>query len=275
MMGVRLLEMRRILKDTGSIYLHCDPTAGHYLKMEMDAVFGRDSFRSDISWKRTSAHSDTKQGRRQHGRIHDVLLYYTVGKSWTWNPIYTEYDDDYVQTFYRHEEEETGKLYRKDNLTAAKPGGDTEYEWRAKRRKAGDWEADLTREWKKPREGWEYKGVPPYNGRYWAYSQEKMQEFAKQGRLVYARSGMPNYKRYLDEMPGVPLQDVWVDVKPTLSKKERMGILLRNRSPFLIGSSRPAATKETWFLTRSAAALQHVYQQRKQNVSGPGSICHL
>ena len=67
MMAVRLVEMRRVLKGTGSIYLHCDPTAGHYLKMLMDSVFGAGNFRSDISWKRSSAHSDTKQGRRQHG----------------------------------------------------------------------------------------------------------------------------------------------------------------------------------------------------------------
>ena len=223
MMAVRLLEMRRVLKDTGSIYLHCDPTASHYLKLLMDAVFGADSFRSDISWKRTSAHSDTKQGRRQHGRIHDVLLYYTVGRSWTWNPIYTEYDAEYVETFYRHEEEGTRRLYRKDNLTAAKPGGDTEYEWRVKRPTDGEWEADLDREWMQPRIGWEYKGVPPYKGRYWAYSQEGMREFAGQGRLVYAKSGMPNDKRYLDEMPGVPLQDTWTDVTPTLSRNERIG----------------------------------------------------
>ena len=123
MMGVRLLEMRRILKDTGSIYLHCDLTAGHYLKMEMDAVFGDSRFRSEIIWKRTSAHSDTKQGRRQHGRIHDVLLYYTTGDSWTWNPIYTDYDSDYVRTFYRYEEEGTGRLYRRDNLTGPDVGG--------------------------------------------------------------------------------------------------------------------------------------------------------
>ena len=223
MMAIRLLEMRRVLTPTGSVYLHCDPTASHYLKALMDAILGQDSFRSDISWKRTSAHSDTKQGRRQHGRIHDVLLYYTVGSSWTWNPIYTDYDEDYVRAFYRHEEEGTGKLYRKDNLTAARPGGDTSYEWRVKRPVDGDWEADPSGEWMQPCNGWEYRGVPPYNGRYWAYSQEKMRGFAEQGRLIYAKSGMPNYKRYLEEMPGVPLQDMWMDVTPTLSRKERIG----------------------------------------------------
>ncbi len=92
MMGTRLLEMRRVLKQTGSIYVHCDPTAGHYLKTVMDAVFGVRNFRTDIVWKRSTAHSDTKQGRKQHGRIYDRLLFYTIGKSWTWNPVYTDYD---------------------------------------------------------------------------------------------------------------------------------------------------------------------------------------
>ena len=92
-----------------------------------------------------------------------------------------------------------------------------------KRPTAGDWEADLDDEWRQPHEGCEYKGVPPYKGRYWAYSQERMREFAEQGRLVYVKSGMPNYKRYLDEMPGVPLQDIWTDVAPILNSKERVG----------------------------------------------------
>ena len=80
MMAPRLVELRRVLKPTGSLYLHCDPTASHFLKLLMDAVFGPANFRTEIIWKRTSAHSDTKQGRKQHGRIHDVLLFYT--KNW-------------------------------------------------------------------------------------------------------------------------------------------------------------------------------------------------
>ena len=89
MMAVRLLEMRRVLKDTGSIYLHCDPTASHYLKMLMDSIYGTQCFRSEITWRRTNAHNDTRQGRKQHGRIHDVLLFYTKSQQWTWNPVYT------------------------------------------------------------------------------------------------------------------------------------------------------------------------------------------
>ena len=224
MMAQRLAELHRVLKPSGSIYLHCDPTASHYLKMLLDAVFGLAGFRTEIAWKRTSAHSDTKQGRQQHGRIHDLLLFYTKSDSWTWNPVYTAYDHEYVQSTYRHIEPSSGRRFRRDNLTAAKPGGDTLYEWRVKRAKGGEWEADLAGEWQAPLPRVEYKGVPPYANRYWAYSKEKMVQFAKDGRLAYSSSGMPNYKRYLDEMPGVPLQDLWADIGPIGSvAKERLG----------------------------------------------------
>ena len=108
------------------------------------------------------------------------------------------------------------------DLTAAKPGGDTRYEWRVKRPRGGDWEADLTNEHTHPVAGWEYKGVLPYQGRYWAYSKDRMAAMSEGGRLVYAKTGTPNYKRYLDEMPGVPLQNDWSDIRPA-SKSESMG----------------------------------------------------
>ena len=85
MMTVRLLELHRVLKPTGSLYLHCDPTASHYLKIVLDAVFGIRNFRSEIPWKRSSAHSDSKQGRKLHGHIHDVIFVYTQSEEWTWN----------------------------------------------------------------------------------------------------------------------------------------------------------------------------------------------
>ena len=224
MMAQRMVELHRVLKPTGSIYLHCDPTASHYLKLMMDAVFGSANFRSEIVWKRTSAHSDAKQGRKQHGRVHDIILYYTKGPEWTWNVTYTRYDQEYVENFYRHEEPVTGRKYQMGDLTAAKPGGDTEYEWRIKRREQGAWEADLSNEWQNSRPGWEYKAVPPYQGRYWAFSQENMQQFAREGRLAYTKTGTPRYKRYLDEMPGVPLQDWWEDIHPIGAKaRERLG----------------------------------------------------
>ena len=121
MMTPRLVELRRVLKPTGSIYLHCDPTASHYLKLLMDAIFGKERFLTEITWKRTSAHSDTRQGRRQHGRVHDLIFFYSKSDRWTWNPLYTEYDESYVEESYRYVDPETGRRYRLDNLTG--PGG--------------------------------------------------------------------------------------------------------------------------------------------------------
>ena len=196
MMAVRLLEMRRVLKPTGSLYLHCDPTASHYLKSLCDAVFGAANFRSEITWKRTSAHSDTRQGRRQHGRVHDVVLFYTKSDGWTWNPLYTDYDSDYVARTYRHIEPETDRRYTLADMTG--PGGGA-------------------------------KGNPRYEvmgvTRYWRYSEERMQELIAAGRIVQTRPGrVPRYKRYLDEMPGVPLQDQWTDIPPVQAQaRERVG----------------------------------------------------
>jgi DNA modification methylase len=224
-MAPRLVELRRVLKPTGSLYLHCDPTMSHYLKVILDAIFDPRNFRNEIVWKRTTAHSDTKQGLAQYGRIHDVLLLYSKGKKWTWNPIFTAYDEAYAEGKYRFVEPETERRFRKGDLTAAKPGGNTSFDWRVKR-DAGetDWIADLDGEWKAPQSGVEYLGVPPYKGRFWAYSQANMREMAEAGRIAHTKSGMPEYKRYLDEMDGVPLQDVWTDIDPINSQaQERLG----------------------------------------------------
>ena len=222
MMAPRLVELHRVLKPTGSLYLHCDPTASHYLKILLDAVFGNANYRSEINWRRTNAHNDGRQGRRQYGNVRDTVLFYTKGREWTWNWLYTDYDSEYVDSFYKFQDVDSGRRYRMGDLTAAKPGGDTSYEWRVKRQDEGEWEADLTGEYAEPVEGWEYRGVRPYQGRYWAYSKEGMAEMSVEGRLVYTRNGMPNYKRYLDEMPGVPLQNDWTDIRPA-SRSESLG----------------------------------------------------
>jgi adenine-specific DNA-methyltransferase len=195
-MRPRCVELARVLKKTGSFYYHCDWHASHYVKVMLDQILGENNFQNEIVWKRSAAHSDTKQGASQYGRIHDVLFLYTGGAA-TFNTQFVPYDLEYIESHYRHLEEGTGRRYRKDNLTANKPGGDTSYEW---------------------------KGVKPYQGRYWAFSKEKMEAFEAQGRLVYTRSGMPEFKRYLDEMPGCPLQDVWDDIAPLNSQaRERLG----------------------------------------------------
>jgi adenine specific DNA methylase Mod len=170
MMAPRLVELHRVLKVTGSIYLHCDPTASHYLKLLMDAIFAPQHFRTEIIWKRSSAHSDAKQGRRQHGRIHDVILFYTKSDQWTWNQVYGPYDQEYIDQFYRHVEPETGRRYRLGDLTG--PGGSA-----------------------KGNPSYEVMGVT----RYWRYTREKMQGLIDQGRVVQTRPGaVPAYKRYFD-----------------------------------------------------------------------------
>ena len=222
MMAPRLVELHRVLKPTGSLYLHCDPTASHYLKLLLDAVFGSGNYRSEINWRRTNAHNDAKQGRQQYGNVRDTIFFYTKSNDWDWNWLYTEYDVEYTDSFYKYTEQATGRRYRMGDLTAAKPGGDTSYEWRVKRRSGGQWEADLTDEHVSPLDGWEYKGVPPYRGRYWAYSKGNMVAMFLEGRIAHTQNGMPNFKRFLDEMPGVPLQNDWTDIRPA-SSSESLG----------------------------------------------------
>ena len=221
-MANRLLECYRVLKPDGSIYLHCDPTMEHYLKAVMDGIFGEKCFRADINWRRTNAHNDAKQGSKRYGSVRDTLLFYTKGNKWTWNWLYTPYSEEYADSFYKHVEQGTGRRYQKGDLTAAKPGGFTDYLWRIKRPLGGPWEADLEAEHLAPAFGWQYKGIPPYKGRYWAYSLDNMVAMDKEGRIVYTNNGMPRYKRYLDEGPGIPLQNDWQDIRPA-PKSESLG----------------------------------------------------
>ena len=223
MMAVRLMEMRRILKESGSIYLHCDPTASHYLKLLMDAMFGAGQFLNEMTWKRSSAHNDTKQGMRRAGKIRDSLLVYTKTGNYVWNPQYMPYTDDYLRVEYRHVTP-GGRRYKESDATAAKPGGDTEYEWHVKRPvyEKTRWSADLADEYRNPQKGWEYKGVTPYRGRYWAYSKSNLEQFWDDGRLIHRETGMPRLMQFSDDMPGIPLQDLWDDIPP-VSGKERTG----------------------------------------------------
>jgi DNA modification methylase len=192
MMSARLVELRRVLKPTGSLYLHCDPTASHYLKLLLDALFGAENFRNEIAWQRSGAKNDSLR----YGRSHDILLFYTAGKRFTWNTQYLPFHDASIIKNYTHVEPGTGRRYRRGDLTAAKPGGDVDFEW---------------------------QGVRPYKGRHWAYSREKLDQMLAEGRIEFRRTGMPVYKRYLDEQPGVPLQDIWADLRLTSADKERLG----------------------------------------------------
>lgn len=196
MMAARLVELHRVLKPTGSLYLHCDPTASHYLKIILDTIFDPRNFRNEIIWKRTSAHSDTTQGKVVHmGRVHDVILFYTKSQEETRNELYQPYSEDYASKFYRHADPD-GRLYQLGDLSG--PGGAS-----------------------KGNPRYEFLGVT----RYWRYSKARMQELYEQGRIVQSGPGaVPRYKRYLDEMPGVPLQDVWDDIPPIGAQAaERLG----------------------------------------------------
>lgn len=196
MMTNRLLELHRVLKSTGSLYLHCDSTASHYLRIVLDGVFGPVQFINEVIWKRSTAHSDSAQGSKHFGRLHDVLLLYAKSQDHKWNQLYDEHSGEYLETKYRYVEPGTGRRYRLDNLTG--PGGAA-------------------------------KGNPAYDVmgivRHWRYSKEKMQQLIAAGRIIQTKPDtVPQYKRYLDEMSGRPLQDLWTDISPINSQaQERLG----------------------------------------------------
>jgi DNA modification methylase len=193
-MAIRLIEMQRVLKNTGSLYLHCDPTASHYLKLLLDAIFGPAQFRTEISWRRQTAHNDAKQGRVQYGNVRDVIFFYTKSREWTWNWLYTQYGEDYKKNMYKHIEEGSGRRYGLFDITG--PGGAA-----------------------KGNPEFEFLGVK----RFWRFSQQKMNALYAEGRIVQSKSGaVPRQKRYLDEMPGVPLQNDWNDIAPA-NGKEALG----------------------------------------------------
>jgi len=187
MMTARLIELHRVLKPTGSLYLHCDPTASHYLKIILDAIFGAQNFRNEIVWKRTSAHSNA----RRFGSSHDVLLYYSRCDSYKWNEVYLSHDDKYIESHYSLVDSD-GRRFMASDLGGHK-GVNKEFEWMGM---------------KKP----------------WRYPKEKLDELNISGRIYWTNKGTPRYKRYLDELPGSKTQDIWIDVPPINSQAaERLG----------------------------------------------------
>ena len=197
MIAVRLKELHRVLKPTGSIYLHCDPTASHYLKLLMDAVFGADSFLNEIIWVRTHSHNFRP---RYFDRVHDTLLFYSKSDSYTWNTLYIPYSPEQLKRYKL--EEETGRLYKAENLTitATSNNASRNFEWRGSR--------------------------PPAN-RVWGFSHERLEELWAEGRILTKKDGSPRLdglKVYLDEMPGKALMSVWTDV-PRIgnTSRERLG----------------------------------------------------
>ena len=194
MMGVRLLEMHRILKPTGSLYLHCDPTASHYLKMLSDAIFSGSRFRSEIIWRRSNVHNKTK---KQYGPIHDVLLFYTKSTEFTFHPGTRPYSKAYIDSRFT-KNDDRGR-YQTNYLTG--PGerhGDSGKEWR------GFDPSNANRHWAIPRSLRPY--LPDSKE---MTSQEKLEALAVQDLIVFPkkRGGQPMYKQYIGD--GVPYQDIW------------------------------------------------------------------
>jgi len=200
MMAIRLVELRRVLKPTGSIYLHCDPTASHYLKLVMDAVFGPLNYRNEIVWKRRTGSSSQVHLSNKFGACTDSILFYVKSAAAHFQPQYTfaaRGYAEYVEKFFRHDDGD-GRRYRLDNLANPAP---------------------------RPNLMYEYRGFkPPRNG--WAISLEKMEQWDREGRLQFPRKpgGRIQRKRYLDELKGKPVQSLWDDIEPIgAHAAERLG----------------------------------------------------
>lgn len=208
MMAPRLIELRRVLKSTGSIYLHCDPTSSHYLKLLLDAVFGVRNFRSEVIWKRSFAHS----GSRRYAPVHDCILFYTKSEHYTWNPIYQPLPEGTADAWYNNVEPETGKRYNRADLTAAGVRSGSS--------------------------GMAWKGIDPTaKGRHWAIPRfareivadmdtiEALDALDAAGRIHWPkkRDGTPMFKRYLSESKGVPAQDIISDITMNNIDAERLG----------------------------------------------------
>ncbi len=194
MMCPRLVELRRVLKPTGSLYLHCDPTASHYLKILCDAVLGQDNYRAEIIWKRTTTHSDSKRWSANN----DTILFYSKSDNFTWNPPYAEHGEEYVADKYRFDDKDGRGPYTLDNMTSPNPRPNMMYEWKGHQ--------------------WPDKG--------WRYSKETMTELDADGRIWYPedKDKRPRLKRYLKEMSGTLMGTTWTDISPINSQaRERLG----------------------------------------------------
>jgi len=195
-MAPRLVEMHRVLKSTGSLYLHCDPTMSHYLKVLLDAIFSAENFGNEIIWKRGHGHNSANR----YGRNHDVILYYRKSSSFTWHPVFQKYDEEYVAKHYKHLDA-AGRRYKRENPTGAGTrNGVTGEPWR---------------------------GInPTAKGRHWAKTPEEMERLDDAGRVYWPKKSgaWPYLIQYLDEMSGVPAQGLWADIDPiNMIAAERLG----------------------------------------------------
>ena len=187
--------MNRILKPTGSVYLHCDPTASHYIKALMDAIFGHNNFKNEITWQRTESHNTAER----YGNVADIILYYTKSDAATCNQQYQDYGDTQLSRF-KHVDAK-GRRYKLENLTAPRPNSTSgKFEWR---------------------------GTKPGPTRGWGYKLEQLDAWWEEGRIATKHDGTPRMdglKVYLDDTDGKPMQNIWTDIAriPNTSS-ERMG----------------------------------------------------
>ena len=186
MMTIRLVELHRILKNTGSLYLHCDPTASHYLKLVLDQIFGPTNFRNEIVWKRFTFHADAKR----FGRVSDRLIFYRKGADYIFNRLNAPFSDEYITNKFTHVDSD-GRRFRLSDLNP--PGGRGPI--------------------------YEFHGVT----KPWRFTQDKMLKLEAEGR-IYTGSKVAQLKRYLDELPGQAVHELWSDIAPINPQaKERLG----------------------------------------------------
>ena len=201
MMALRILELHRVLKDTGSFYLHCDPTMSHYLKTMCDVIFEPQNFRNDIIWKRTNTHNDAKN---KFADVTDRILYYTKSDKYFYNPLFSEHSEEYIKNFYRFDDNDGKGLYQLADMASPNPRPNMMYEW---------------------------KGFPcPVKG--WRYQKDTMQKLHDDGRIYYPANKdgsfdltkRPRLKRYLNEQNGNIISNSWDDIPPLgAHEKERLG----------------------------------------------------
>ncbi|MGI8536933.1 MAG: site-specific DNA-methyltransferase [Mycobacteriales bacterium] len=194
MLYARMVLLRELLSDRGSIFLHLAPNVSHLARVLMDEVFGADNFRAEIIWKRTTAHADTKD----FGTIHDSILCFSKSANHLWNPQYVPYDSEYVEQYFRYREPD-GRRFTSGDLTGAG----------LRRGATGD----------------AWRGIQPASvGRHWAVVPEELDRLDSSGRVFWTKNNFPRLKRYLDEAPGQPISDIWIDVRPVLSwSPDRLG----------------------------------------------------
>lgn len=211
----RMIEIWRLLKPTGSLYLHCDPHASHYLKVMMDEVCGGSSFRSEVIWKRTNSHNSA----RRWGPQHDTILFYTKGEKYTWNKLFQAYDASYVSNKFT--QQDSRGLFQPVSLTGpGKRRGDSGLPWR------GVDPTDGGRHWQPPTMLYDY--YTELTGQSLAHlSMQERLDHADAAGLIYwptKRDGLPRFKQYLHISPGVPLQDIILDIDALNSRAaERLG----------------------------------------------------